>query len=261
MGGGIINNKSLGWRWSQWISLILIGVGFLGLMVFVPETIYIRQEVTAETSTKKPSLWARYGVHIPKRHPDHQHSFFFVFTRPFVMLAFPAVLLSSFWFGVAYMLHVGITSDIPIIFQPPPYNFDSLDIGLSAFSGLIGGLLGELYAGPALDFIAKRALKKNEPWRPEMRLKAIWPALVTAPGGLIMFGLSIQFGTSWVTPLVGQGIYIFGIEIATTVMLVQPLILPTVYGNAYTNSCISCLQPNICPRMLPQTGRRGELGV
>lgn len=218
MGGGIINNKSLGWRWSQWISLILIGIGFLALLVFVPETIYIRREVTVESSTEKPSLWARYGVHIPKRHPDHQHSFFYVFSRPFVMLAFPAVLLSSFWFGVAYMLHVGITSDIPIIFQPAPYNFDSLDIGLSAFSGLIGGLLGELYAGPALDFIAKRALKRNEEWKPEMRLKAIWPALITAPGGLIMFGLSIQFGTSWVTPLVGQGIYIFGIEIATTVM-------------------------------------------
>jgi hypothetical protein len=33
-----------------------------------------------------------------------------------------------------------------------------------------------------------------------------------------MFGVSIQFGSSWVTPLVGQGIYIFGVEIATTVM-------------------------------------------
>lgn len=136
------------------------------------------------------------------------------------MFKFPVVVLASLWFGVAYMMHVGLTSQIPLIFEPAPYNFTVLDVGLSAFSGLIGALIGEAYAGPAIDLIAKRALKQETEWKPEMRLKAIWPALVTAPAGLIMFGVSIQFGKSWVTPLVGQGIYIFGIEIGTTVMQV-----------------------------------------
>jgi hypothetical protein len=141
------------------------------------------------------------------------------------MFRFPAVLLSSFWFGVAYMMHVGITAEIPLIFSPAPFNFTELDVGLSAFSGLIGALVGEAFAGPMLDLIAKRNLKRGLPWRPELRLKAIWPALVAVPVGLMMFGVSIQFAKSWAPALVGQAIYIFGIEIATTVVLVysQPL--------------------------------------
>jgi hypothetical protein len=142
----------------------------------------------------------------------------YLFTRPFVMFTYPAVFLASFWFGITYMLHVGITAEIPLIFEAEPYNFSVLGVGLTAFSGLIGALIGEAYAGPAIDLIARRCLRQGKEWRPEMRFKAIWPALVSAPLGLLMFGVSIQFGSSWVTPLVGQGIYIFGVEIATTVM-------------------------------------------
>jgi hypothetical protein len=191
--------------------------------MFVPETIYIRNNarptVNASTGAQiKPTFWSRYGVHIPKREADNQHSFMFVATRPFVMFKYPVVVLASFWFGITYMLHVGITAEIPLIFEAPPYNFSVLDVGLSAFSGLIGALCGEAYAGPFIDFIAKRCLERGEKWRPEMRMKAIWPALFAAPLGLLMFGVSIQFGKIWAVPLVGQGLYIFGIEIATTVM-------------------------------------------
>ena len=218
-----MSNDSLGWRWSQWICVILIGFGLIMQIFFLPETIYVRKtenminHPTVDPSSKV-SLWSRYGINIPKHAPDHQHSFYFLSTRPFVMFRYYVVLLTSFWFGVAYMLHVGITAEIPLIFEAAPYYFSVLDVGLASFSGLIGALLGEAYAGPAVDFIAQRALKQGKEWSPEMRLKAIWPALIAAPGGLIMFGVSIQFGGGWITPLIGQGIYIFGIEIATTVM-------------------------------------------
>ncbi len=188
-------------------------------IVFLPETIYVRDQIRANPIDRsQPSLWARYGIRIPKRHPDKRHTFSYLFTRPFIMCTYPAVFLASFWFGVTYMLHVGITAEIPLIFEAAPYNFSVLGVGLTAFSGLIGALIGEAYAGPAIDLIARRHLRQGKEWRPEMRFRAIWPALVSAPGGLLMFGVSIQFGSSWVTPLVGQGIYIFGVEIATTVM-------------------------------------------
>jgi hypothetical protein len=201
-----------------------MGAGLLAQIFFLPETIYIRNrdDATLPAASSpvpfKHNFWGRYGVHIPKRHRDAQHSFWFVFTRPFVMFRFPAVLLASFWFGIAYMMHVGITAEIPLIFSPPPYNFSELDVGLSAFSGLVGALVGEAFAGPILDSIAKRNLRHEMPWKPELRLQAIWPALIAVPVGLMMFGVSIQFAKSWVPALVGQGIYIFGIEIATTVV-------------------------------------------
>ena len=227
IGGGIISNPKLGWPASQWIPLIFIGLGLILQIFFLPETIYIRDvqgqqpmavAATGVNETKtKSTLWDRYGVRRPRRSAGKYHGFWFIASRPFVLFGFPAVILATFWFGIAYMMHVGITAEIPLIFEAQ-YDFDLLATGLTGFSGLIGALLGEAYAGPSIDFIAKRALEQGKEWQPEYRLKAIWPALITIPGGLIMFGASIEFGNSWVTPLVGQGVYIFGIEIATTVM-------------------------------------------
>lgn len=199
-----------------------MGVGFVLQIFFLPETIYIRETrahpaIISTSTPGKSTFWDRYGIHIPKRSEEKQHSFLFIATRPFVLFKYPAVILSAFWFGITYMMHVGITAEIPLIFEAR-YNFSVLSIGLSGFSGLIGALLGEAYAGPSLDLIAKRAMKQGREWRPEHRLKAIWPALIAVPAGLIMFGTSIQFGKTWITPLIGQAVYIFGIEVATTVM-------------------------------------------
>ncbi|BFZ63344.1 hypothetical protein YB2330_004466 [Saitoella coloradoensis] len=270
IGGAIINNPSLGWRWSQWISLILIAIGFVLQIFFVPETIYIRSTTAAPSDFQRGrmgSIWAQYGIRIPKRDESRRHSFFWVFSHPFMMFKHPAVLLSSFWFGIAYMLHVGITAEIPLLFSPAPYNFTPLDVGLSAFSGLIGALLGEAFAGPAIDLIAKRALKSGKEWQPEMRMKAIWPALITAPLGLIMFGVSIEFGRAWATPLVGQGVYIFGIEVATTV--IQTYLLEsyaaqgpeaTLVFNLFRN-LLSYTTPFFTPIMLESIGGGATFGI
>ncbi|OAA66955.1 Major facilitator superfamily domain, general substrate transporter [Niveomyces insectorum RCEF 264] len=291
VGGAITENKSLGWPATQWILLIFMGVGLIMQIFFLPETIYVRavpgtQTLPAPGSSdasvsapapvpaaaaappvvkERATLWDLYGIHIPKRSSNH-HTFLFIFTRPFVLLKFPAVLLSAFWFGIAYMMHVGITSEIPLIFEAQ-YNFSVLDVGLSGLSGLIGALIGEAYAGPSIDFLARRALKQGKEWRPEYRLKVIWPALIAAPGGLIMFGTSLQFGHSWVTPLVGQAIYIFGIEIATTI--IQTYILESYPRQGAEASLVfnlirnvfSYVSPFFLQPMIAKTGYAAPYGL
>lgn len=146
----------------------------------------------------------RWGFRIPKR--KNQHSFLFVLTRPIVMFMYPAVLLPCFWFGIAYMVHVGITSNISLIFESKPFNFTIIQAGLSFFSGLIGAFTGELFAGPVVDYLATRALKTGKRWVPELRFRAIWLALFMMPVGLIVFGTTIQYVKKWIAPLVGNGI-------------------------------------------------------
>jgi hypothetical protein len=122
------------------------------------------------------------------------------------MFLYPAVLLPCAWFGVAYMLHVGITSNISLIFESKPFNFTIIQAGLTFFSGLIGAFTGELFAGPVVDYLAKRALKTGKTWVPELRFRAIWLALFMMPVGLIVFGTTIQFEKKWILPLVGNSI-------------------------------------------------------
>jgi hypothetical protein len=79
------------------------------------------------------------------------------------------------------MVHVGITSNISLIFESPPFDFTVIQAGLSFFSGLIGAFTGELFAGPFIDYLAKRALKNGQTWVPELRFRAIWLALLMMP--------------------------------------------------------------------------------
>lgn len=104
------------------------------------------------------------------------------------------------------MVHVGITSNISLIFESKPFNFTIIQAGLSFFSGLIGAFTGELFAGPVVDYLAKRALKTGKSWVPELRFRAIWLALFMMPVGLIVFGTTIQYVKKWIAPLVGNGI-------------------------------------------------------
>lgn len=199
----------------------MMGAGFVGQVFFLPETMYDRETAAPGTCQEgvpsRSTLWTQYGVSMRKRSGATQHGFWFRATRPIVLLRYPVVLLCSFWFGIVYTMIVGVFSEIPLIFEPQ-FGFSELDVGLASIAGLIGAVLGETLAGPSINFFTKRGLSSGEHWQPENTLNAIWPSLVAVPGGLIMFGTSIQFGNSWVTPLVGMGIYTFGIEVGMTVV-------------------------------------------
>jgi hypothetical protein len=89
------------------VAAILIGVGMLLQVFFLPETVYVRNDARAEEGSSQSFLsrvFRKAGFRIPKRDPTNSHSFFFVFSRPIVMLTFPAVLLPSLWFGVVRSL-------------------------------------------------------------------------------------------------------------------------------------------------------------
>lgn len=221
VGGPIVD--SLGWRASQWIPLIWIAAGFVAQIFFLPETLYNRRRRMQEGGgppQARQSLWARYGVSIPKQDIETKHGFLFIASRPLVLFRYPAVILPSFWFGIVFTMMVGVTAVIPIIFEPH-YGFSELDVGLASFSGLIGALLGEAWAGPSIDYLTRRAVKRGKEFEPEIVLNAIWPALVAAPAGLIMFGTGIQFSSAWIVPIFGWGLYAFGVEVGTTTMCVS----------------------------------------
>jgi MFS family permease len=79
------------------------------------------------------------------------------------------------------MPHVGITSVISLIFEAPPYNFTISQAGLTFFSGLIGAVIGELFAGPVVDYLAKRAINNDEEYVPEVVYRTIWLGLFMMP--------------------------------------------------------------------------------
>lgn len=135
----------------------------------VPETIWTPKpaDYVPDLTAKKP-LGERLGFKKP--HPAE--SWAATFKHPYMMFAYPAVLLPSFWFSLCYMAEVCNTAGFPLNFgKGSQYNFNTQQVGFCSFSGFIGASLAEWTAGPVCDFVAKRHLRSGQKWRPEVLLK------------------------------------------------------------------------------------------
>jgi len=146
----------------------------------------------------------------------------FVFTRPLAMFAYPAVLLPSLWFAIAAMTEVANTAGFPLNFGRDArwgFVFNTRQIGFCSFSGLIGAAVGELFAGPLCDLVARRKLKRGQPWVPEKLLPLSLMGLVAISGGLLLYAFQLDAPTSWAAALTGIAIFTAGQEIMMTVIM------------------------------------------
>ena len=130
---------------------------------------------------------------------DHDAPFFMTMVRCFTYLLVP----SMFWVITTYGLFIGLCAltfsfIFPIKIVQPPYNWSVSNSGLIS----IGTILGYLLALPFLsasDRLAARLTKKNNGIREaEMRLGVLFPALIIAPAGLILFGMAAEKNLHWV---------------------------------------------------------------
>ena len=138
-------------------------------MSTVPETIYEREAAAIESPEKKNTLSRRLLFRTPTNAVGETLAQ--TFRRPYAMFVYPAVLLPSFWVSVCVMSEIANTAGFALNFGVTThFQFDPRQVGFCYFSGLIGACLGEVTAGPLCDFVAKRALRKGETWRPEKLL-------------------------------------------------------------------------------------------
>ncbi|OAA63341.1 ankyrin repeat-containing protein [Niveomyces insectorum RCEF 264] len=217
-GGSIQQNPKLGWRWSMYVAAICYAFQLFGQFFFVPETIYEREVVAAEPAANKRTIWRRLGFRTPTN-PTGE-TYLETFSRPFAMFVYPAVVLPSFWVSVAVMTEVANTAGFALNFgTASKYHFTTAQVGYCYFAGFIGALAGELCAGPLCDFVVKRTLRKEEPWRAEKLLKLSITGLVTLAVGLIIYGVEYDVGHTWAAPLSGILLFVFGQEILVTVIM------------------------------------------
>ena len=129
------------------------------------------------------------------------------FVLPIFRLALKSeVVFPALYYGTQY----GFASNLPAVtvasIFSKGYRWDTLEIGLGYGGALtIGGSLGELAAGLVLDALVKSNMRENVDPHPEIRLQAIWHGEVLVPAGLMIYGFTMQYKTSWVGPLMGMG--------------------------------------------------------
>lgn len=223
-GGSVQQNPKLGWRWAMYVSAITYAVQLTGQFLLVPETIYERDVVAAETHEQreahKKNIWRRLGFRTPTN-PTGE-TWLQTFRRPYAMFVYPAVVIPSFWVSTAVMTEVANTAGFTLNFGiTSRFHFTTAQVGFCFISGLIGAFSGELLAGPLCDLLVKRTLKKEEVWRAEKLLMLSITGLVTITAGLLMYGIQLQSSHhgDWASPLAGMILFVFGQEIIVTVVM------------------------------------------
>ena len=209
-----------GWRSTQWF-LSIYGLVILVFLFFaLPETLQMRKSVKEEAeqevvqSNQRPGLTRVTSAQIARQKSKKWGKILKrIFLDPLsiiLYLRFPAVLITVYYasitFGSLYVLNISLQST----FAKPPYNFSTIEVGLTYIPNSIGYVLASLVGGRWTDSIMAREARKAKRYdengklvyRPEDRMREnAWIAAFIYPAGLIWYGWTAEKGVFWIVPV------------------------------------------------------------
>ncbi|KZO98488.1 MFS general substrate transporter [Calocera viscosa TUFC12733] len=224
------------WRLYFYVEIAFAGALLILAFFFVEETSYKRVlpgsepqpgagrssgtgSIDAPTDEKEKEVPAEHieyaSPNIPKRKTfletlkpwgkiDHEVSFFMTMIRPFSYYLVPAVL----WVVTTYGIYIGLGAlafnyTFPLKITAPPYNWSQTNSGLIAVASAVGYFLAAPFTFTS-DRVAAYFTRKNGGVREaEMRLSVMLPAMLIAPAGLVVFGLTAEKNLHWIGYFIG----------------------------------------------------------
>lgn len=239
VGGFIVDG--LGWRWTQWISLILTAAAYVPVC-FMRETYKkvvlqrraIRLGLQDSSSQRtSPGRAFRYFMTVLIQRPLHM-----LFTEPIVTLV-------SLYNGFILALFYTFVVSVPWIFSHY-YNFGRTEETLSFLGLNIGAILMPV---PMLLIDARFYQKKlrewqqtheeDEPLAPEYRLISSMAASFMLPTALFIVAWSAEYRIHWAVPIVFQGVVMIS---SMLVYAGATLFLLDAYGPLYGASASGAMQ-------------------
>jgi len=212
IGGFILINPSLGWRWTEYIVGILSVLAFGLILFFLEETyppvILINKAEELRRRTKNWGIHAKQEeIEIDLRELAEKN-----FSRPLRMLfTEPIVLLISLYMAFIYGLLYLFLTAYPLVFQ----GVHGMNPGVGGLP-FFGMITGELLAGLAIalrqpGYNRKLAANNNIPI-PEWRLPEVIAGGVSFSIGLFWFGWTGNYeSVHWIVPTLSGLMTGFGI--------------------------------------------------
>ncbi|KAI4144337.1 MAG: hypothetical protein LQ340_006693 [Diploschistes diacapsis] len=212
VGGFIVENVNLGWRWTEYLMTILGGAALILDVIFLPETYPPVVLVSKAAELRRRTL--NWGIHAKQEEIeiDVRELLEKNFSRPLrILFGEPIVLLLSIYMAFIYGLLYLFLTAYPITFQQI-HGF-SPGVGGLPFFGMI---LGEVAAGAWIIFDQPRYVRKLEANNgvpiPEWRLPPVIAGGVAFAGGLFWFGWSgYKADIHWIVPTLSGLLTGFGL--------------------------------------------------
>ncbi len=215
--------QAYGWRWSFWVTSIIVGVVCLLIIFFLEESKYVRaieeshstqsesvdhevdkkvndvfvesveyQTEPTDTTMRVKSYKQRLAIPKPPRR-FKLRAFLPLFYRPFIVLyRFPVLLSGAIMYGfyIAAMNILAVTQTT--LYSIPPYSFGTIGVANMNVPPAIGAVLGSAFGGPLVDrTIVYFATKNRGIYEPEMRLWLFAVPASSMLAGILLYGLAI----------------------------------------------------------------------
>lgn len=233
--GGYITS-SMGWRWTMYIPAILAGACFVLTFLFVPETLFDREQAMSvvrpegdmhesamdekaemsriETFSSQSHVYPPYTFARSLKMGTYRPGLLKRFFTPYITLLFPGTWMVMLHYAGLVGLIVTLSTVAPTFLSAPPYLWGA-KVGLINVGGLIGTVLGALFTYISADWWVKRQAKKELHGfgEPEVRVPLLFPGLIIAVAGSLCFGFSAQAHTplAWLGLEFGSGMVAFGL--------------------------------------------------
>ena len=177
-GGYIVSNNQLGWRWTEWVTLIISGAAFVIAVLFLPETYC-------------PLLLDWKAKHLRRVTGDQRYVSKHAESGSFIKRTKQVIKLPATFFGtepiiaifggylvLLYILLFSFLSGFDYIFKET-YGLSTSSTG-ACFGAIAAGATTFTIGAPGLFSLTRRKTERvhGASVSPEFRL---WPAILTAP--------------------------------------------------------------------------------
>ncbi|KAI2669707.1 hypothetical protein LCP963914a_9895 [Penicillium roqueforti] len=257
--GGAIVQSYLGWRWTEYITGIMM-IFFLALdIIFIDESyppvllVYKARRLRFESGN-----WALHA-----RHEEWDMTFKELgnkyLIRPFQLLATPICLLvtlySAFVYGILYLS----LAAFPIVFQDIR-GWNQVVSALPFLAYLVGVMLGAVINLSNQRFYLKQFKANENRPVPEARLPPMMIGSVLFAGGIFVFGWTSPAHIHWICPVIGaimMGLGFFTIFQSSTNYLIdtfQQVSASAVAANTFVRSVFAGAFPLFANAMFHNMG-------
>jgi MFS family permease len=184
-----------------------------------PETLFSRDPAFLSSRTRTRTyfqlLFDFKGNMIPGRSLHASD-----FLQTFKMLKYPSIVLPFWYYGAGWTFINVLPALTLATIYTHFFKLKSGPIGAClGISLMIGSILGEFFAGKASDLLMTYLAKRHNGQRkPEHRLYLCTLSALFMPAGLIIFGATVSSQRNYKIPLVGLGVGVFGLQIASTTL-------------------------------------------
>ena len=212
VGGYIMENPKLGWRWTEWIPAMMGGVAFLLDLFFLEETYPPAILVQKASELRRRTL--NWGIHAKQEEieVDFRALVSHNFSRPMrILFGEPIVLLLTIYTAFIYgLLYLFITA-YPAVYQKV-HGFSQGEAGLPFIGLIVGQILAGIFVLAQQPWYMRKLEANGGVAVPEWRLPTVVAGGVAFTLGIFWFGWTgFTRDIHWIVPTLSGILTGFGL--------------------------------------------------